>query len=85
MVRKIISGHFSILKHIHTRTYIQLRKILKYFMIYDYRKDTKTLVSNFEMPKINSKIISTEVCLLITIDAYTVYMIGVRISKYSPW
>lgn len=49
------------------------------------KKDTKTLVSYLKVPKINSKIISTEVCLLITVDTYTVYMIGVRIGKYSPW
>lgn len=48
-------------------------------------KDTKTLICYFKVPKINSKIISTEVCLLITVDTYTVYMISVRIGKYSPW
>lgn len=54
---------------------------------YDYRskKDTKTLISNFKMPQINSKIICTEVCFLITVYTYTVYMVSVRIGKYSPW
>ena len=49
------------------------------------KKDTKTLIRYLQMPKIDSKVICTEIRLLVAIDTYTVYMVSVRISKYSPW
>lgn len=36
------------------------------------------------MPEVDPEVIRAEVCLLITVDAYTVYVIGVRIGEYSP-
>lgn len=48
------------------------------------KKDTKTLIGDLEVPEINSKVIGTEVCFLVTIDTYTVYVVCVCISKYSP-
>lgn len=47
-------------------------------------KDTKTLIGYLEMPEVDPEVIRAEVCLLITVDAYTVYVIGVRIGEYSP-
>lgn len=71
-------------KQILQKKYIII-KIILLMILYYLKKDTKTLVSYFQMPEINSKVVGTEVCFLVTVDAYTVYMVGVRISKYSPW
>lgn len=47
-------------------------------------KDTKTLICNFQMPQVDSQVIRTEIGFLVTVYAYTVYVVCVCIGKYSP-
>lgn len=46
-------------------------------------KDTEALVCDLQMPKVNAKVISWQICFLVTVDRDWVDVVSVGIGKYT--